>query len=44
VRKVVAHLEEDRPLYSDHNAMMETVKKRDILHAVESAIGELKTY
>jgi histidine ammonia-lyase len=44
VRKVVAHLEEDRPLYPDHNAMMETVKKRDILHAVESAIGELKTY
>jgi histidine ammonia-lyase len=44
VRKVVAHLEEDRPLYSDHNAMMETVKKRDILHAVEGAIGELKTY
>ncbi|MCX6553402.1 MAG: hypothetical protein NTZ12_00075 [Candidatus Aminicenantes bacterium] len=25
-------------------SMMETVKKRDILHAVESAIGELKTY
>jgi hypothetical protein len=24
--------------------MMETVKKRDVLHAVESAIGELKTY
>ncbi len=44
VRKVVAHLGEDRPLYPDHNAMMETVKKRDILHAVESAIGELKTY
>ncbi|MBE0664771.1 MAG: aromatic amino acid lyase [Candidatus Aminicenantes bacterium] len=44
VRKVVAHLGEDRPLYPDHNAMMETVKNRDILHAVESAIGELKTY
>jgi histidine ammonia-lyase len=44
VRQVVAHLEEDRPLYPDHNAMMESVKKRDILHAVETAIGELKTY
>jgi histidine ammonia-lyase len=44
VRKVVKHLDEDRPLYPDHNAMMETVKKRDILHAVEGAIGELKTY
>jgi len=44
VRTVVEHLEEDRPLYHDHNAMMETVKKRDILHAVENAIGELKTY
>jgi histidine ammonia-lyase len=44
VRKVVKHLDEDRPLYPDHNAMMETVKKRDVLHAVESAIGELKTY
>ena len=44
VRKVVAHLGEDRPLYPDHNAMLETVKKRDILHAVEGAIGELKTY
>ncbi|MDK0560392.1 histidine ammonia-lyase, partial [Clostridium perfringens] len=44
VRKVVKHLDEDRPLHTDHNAMMESVKKRDILHAVEGAIGELKTY
>jgi histidine ammonia-lyase len=44
VRKVVRHLDEDRPLYPDHNAMMETVKKRGILHAVEAEIGELKTY
>jgi histidine ammonia-lyase len=44
VRKVVEHLEEDRPLYRDHNNMMETVKKREILHAVENEIGELKTY
>ena len=44
VRKVVAHLDTDRPLYKDHNKMMETVKNRDILHAVENAIGALKTY
>jgi histidine ammonia-lyase len=44
VRKVVKHLEEDRPLYTDHNNMMESVKKREILQAVEEEIGELKTY
>ncbi len=44
VRKVVRHLDEDRPLFPDHNAMMETVRRRDILHAVEAEIGELKTY
>ena len=44
IRKVVEHLDEDRPLYPDHNNMMETVKKRAILHAVENVIGELKTY
>jgi histidine ammonia-lyase len=44
IRKVVAHLEEDRPLYRDHNKMMESVKRKDILAAVEKEIGELKTY
>jgi histidine ammonia-lyase len=44
VRKVVKHLEEDRPLYTDHNNMMESVKRREILKAVEEEIGELKTY
>ena len=44
VRKIVKHLEEDRPLYSDHNKMMNAVKRRDILHVVEEKIGELKTY
>jgi len=44
VRKVVDHLDVDRPLFDDHNNMMETVKNRDILNAVEDAIGELKTY
>jgi len=44
IRQVVEHLEEDRPLYRDHNNMMAAVKRRDILKAVESTIGELKTY
>ncbi|MDZ7340764.1 MAG: aromatic amino acid ammonia-lyase [candidate division KSB1 bacterium] len=44
VRKVVAHLEEDRPLYIDHNNMMQAVKNRMVLQAVEEAIGELKKY
>ena len=44
VRKIVDHLHEDRPLYIDHNNMMEAVKNRRILAAVESEIGELKTY
>ncbi|MDA3814206.1 MAG: aromatic amino acid ammonia-lyase [Candidatus Cloacimonetes bacterium] len=44
VRKVVDHLDVDRPLFNDHNNMMKTVKDRDILHAVEDAIGKLKTY
>ncbi len=44
VRKVVEHLDVDRPLYLDHNNMMATVKKRDILHSVEKTIGELDTY
>ena len=44
VRKIVEHLEEDRPLYKDHNNMKESVKNLDILKAVEKEIGELKTY
>lgn len=44
VRKVVDHLDVDRPLFDDHNNMMEAVKNRDILHAVEEEIGALKIY
>ena len=44
VRKIVNHLDVDRPLYKDHNNMMKAVKERIILHAVEEAIGELNTY
>jgi len=41
IRKVVEHLEEDRPLFNDHNNMMESIRKCEILEAVESAVGEL---
>ncbi|MBM4158712.1 MAG: aromatic amino acid lyase [Ignavibacteria bacterium] len=44
VRKIVKHLDEDRPLYPDHNNMMKAVRERIILEAVENEIGELKTY
>ncbi len=44
VRRHVAFLDEDRPLYADHNAMKAAVERLDILQAVENEIGELETY
>jgi histidine ammonia-lyase len=44
VREVVAHLDEDRPLYVDHNAMMQATAELKVLQAVESAVGELGAY
>jgi histidine ammonia-lyase len=41
VRKVVAHLDEDRPLYPDHNNMAGAVRSCEILDIVEEAIGPL---
>ncbi len=41
VRNVVAHLEEDRPLFPDHNAMAAAVERCEVLTAVEGAIGPL---
>jgi len=42
VRKHVEHLEEDRPLYTDHNRMKELVKSCEILEEVEAAVGSLE--
>ncbi len=42
IRQHVAHLEVDRPLYPDHNAMKALVKSGDILEAVEKEIGALE--
>jgi histidine ammonia-lyase len=42
IRENVAYLDEDRPLYPDHNAMKALVKSGQILEAVEAAIGSLE--
>jgi histidine ammonia-lyase len=42
IRKHVDHLEVDRPLYPDHNAMKALVKSGEILEAVEKEIGVLE--
>ena len=41
IRKHIQHLEVDRPLYPDHNAMKALVKSGEILDEVEKAIGKL---
>jgi len=42
VRRHVAHLDVDRPLYSDHTKMKEVVKSCEILEEVEKEIGSLE--
>ncbi len=42
IRKYIPHLEEDRPLYPDHNKMKELVKSCEILEEVEKEIGSLE--
>jgi len=44
VREVVDYLDEDRPLYRDHNAVMALVAEGRPLRAVEDAVGELLRY
>ncbi len=41
IRRHVAHLDQDRPLYPDHNAMAAVVRSGEILEAVEAAVGPL---
>jgi histidine ammonia-lyase len=41
IRKHVAHLHVDRPLFDDHNAMKALVQSGEILEAVEQAVGSL---
>jgi len=42
IRKYVPHLDEDRPLYNDHNAMKALVKSCEILDEVEKTVGPLE--
>ncbi len=42
IRRHVEHLDVDRPLYPDHNAMKDLVKSGEILAAVEQAVGNLE--
>jgi histidine ammonia-lyase len=41
IRRYIAHLDEDRPLYPDHTRMKELVKSGEILEEVQQAIGRL---
>jgi histidine ammonia-lyase len=41
IRKHVAHLDEDRPLFDDNNAMVDVVRSGEILTAVENVIGKI---
>ncbi len=41
VRRRVEHLDVDRPLFNDHNAMAAAVEACEILDAVTEAVGEL---
>ncbi len=43
VRKVVRHLDADRPLFADHNAMAAAVERCDVLKEVEGEVGALGT-
>jgi histidine ammonia-lyase len=42
VRRHIPHLEEDRPLYPDHNNMKALVKSCEILEQVEQEVGPLE--
>ena len=41
IRRYVKHLNIDRPLYNDHNAMQQLVKSGEILNEVENTVGVL---
>lgn len=41
IRKHVRHLDEDRPLFDDHNQMAKVLRSGEILDAVEGTVGGL---
>ena len=44
VRRKVEFLDEDRPLYLDHNVMKQVVTDLEVLDAAEAEVGPLDTY
>lgn len=42
IRRQVAHLDVDRPLFNDHNTMKALVKSGEILEEVEKEVGPLE--
>jgi len=42
IRRHVPHLGDDRPLFNDHNAMVECLRSGELLAAVEEAVGPLE--
>ena len=42
IRKYIAHLDEDRPLFPDNDRMVELLQTDEIIEAVEAAIGPLE--
>jgi len=44
IRRHVEFLDEDRPLHTDHNAMLAAVREHRIIDAVEREIGPLASY
>jgi hypothetical protein len=43
VRRAVEHLDEDRPLFRDHDRMAESIERCALLEAVEAEIGALRS-
>ncbi len=43
VRRHVKHLDDDRPLFNDNNAMAAAVRSCELLEAVEKAVGPLES-
>jgi len=41
IRSVVPHLDEDRPLFGDHDAMVELLKSEELIEAVLSKVPDL---
>ena len=41
IRKYVEHLGDDRPLYDDHNKMVEVLRSGELLAAVQEAAGPI---